>query len=361
MTRIEITIGLLATVMTVLLILVYGANEETRMERRARAYDVRAVERGASAYEQYCSSCHGPNAAGGQCPPLDASSGLQGGDRGPGVAWRLEDLGVDRTGGYAYVYSVIEAGRQVSTRPWQWVGNRVGEEQVMAMPSWGEDHNGPLRPDQIADLAAYIMAFGDEIPEDLDEAVAYVEGVDKVRLSDAPAANPRPDGSDPVALGAWLFEDQACITCHAFEDVSDAETCPDLNDLEATAETRIASADYTGSATTAVAYIQESIVDPGAYVVDGYDEGVMPSTYSSLTDEEIAALIAYLTGAESSAATVEETEAEAAEADEEAEAVEDNAATDAEEEAADAEDEDLDEAEAGDEDETEAAEATATP
>lgn len=344
MTRIEITIGLLATVMTVLLILVYGANEESRMERRARAYDVRAVERGAEAYEQYCASCHGPNAAGGQCPPLDATSGLQGGDRGPGVAWRLEDLGVDRTGGYAYVYSVIEAGRQVSTRPWQWVGNRVGEEQVMAMPAWGEDHNGPLRPDQIADLAAYIMAFEDEIPEDLDEAVAYVEDIDKVRLSDAPAANPRPDGSDPVALGAWLFEDQACITCHAFEDVSDAETCPDLNDLAATAETRIASSDYTGSATTAVAYIQESIVDPGAYVVDGYDEGVMPSTYSALTDEELDALIAYLTGAESSAATTED----------------DLDAEEAEEDAAAEEDEELDEAAAGDEDETEEAEAEAT-
>lgn len=358
MTRIEITIGLLATVFTVLLILLYGMNEENRMATRSRAYDVRAVERGAEAYHQYCESCHGPNAAGGMCPPLNEQSGLHGGSRGPGVAWRLEDLGVDRNNGYAYVYSVIEAGRNVSTRPWLWAGNRIGDEQIMAMPPWAQSHNGPLRPDQIADLTAFIMAFDDEIPEDLDEALEFVDGVEMNLLSDAPSDNPRPDGSDPVALGAWIFEDQACVTCHAFEPVSVAETCPDLNDIEATAEERIASDDYTGSADTALAYIEESILDPAVYIVDGYDEGVMPSTYTSLTQEELDALIAYLTGSASSSADDEDADADAdadeEDADEEAAEDEDEAGED---EAGDAdEDEDAD-ADEGDEE----AEATATP
>ena len=45
-------------------------------------------------------------------------------------------------------------------------------------------------------------------------------------------------------------------------------------------------------------YVRESIVDPDAYVVPGYQKGVMPGTFGdSLSKEEIDALVAYLSGA----------------------------------------------------------------
>ena len=43
-------------------------------------------------------------------------------------------------------------------------------------------------------------------------------------------------------------------------------------------------------------YVRESIVDPDAVVAEGYQPGVMPKTFGdSLSDEEIDALVTYLT------------------------------------------------------------------
>ena len=41
------------------------------------------------------------------------------------------------------------------------------------------------------------------------------------------------------------------------------------------------------------AYIRESILDPGAKVVQGFPAGAMP-TFSSLTDEDLQAIVAYI-------------------------------------------------------------------
>ena len=41
-------------------------------------------------------------------------------------------------------------------------------------------------------------------------------------------------------------------------------------------------------------FIRESIVEPDAYVEDGYPAGVMPKTYASLPEEQIDALVQYL-------------------------------------------------------------------
>jgi mono/diheme cytochrome c family protein len=155
-----------------------GFGEEARMATASRGWEARHVENGAQMFDQYCANCHGPNASGGICPPLDATSGLHGGQLGPGIAWRLEDIGWDRSQAYAYIYSVIASGRTISTRPERYPGNRVPaappgpgtpapeatDVLPMAMPAWSQDFGGPLRPDQIQDLASYVAAFAEAIP-----------------------------------------------------------------------------------------------------------------------------------------------------------------------------------------------------
>lgn len=315
MTRIEITIGLLATMITVAILALYGTVEEERMTTSARSFNVRSVERGAELYATLCIDCHGPNASGNMCPPLDETSGLHGGGVGPGVAWRLEDLGWERSDAYGYIYQTIEAGRAVSSRPWRWVGNRTSEDAGMAMPAWGQKYAGPLRPDQIQDIATYLVNFRTKVPEDLAEAQAFAESVpEKVLLGDAPSADPRPDGSDPVALGAWLFKDQACVTCHTMEGVSTAAVGPVLTDVATVAGERIAAAEYTGAAATAAEYLRESIVNPTAFVVSPFAANLMPATFASLPDGDLDALVAYLLagGATSSGAAPATTGDEAA-------------------------------------------------
>lgn len=306
MTRIDITLGLITSIATIAVIAFVGLGEDHRMEQAARSFDVRSVERGAQLFDQYCADCHGPQAVGGMCPPLDQTSGLHGGTVGPGVAWRLEELGWDPKDPYGYVYSVIEGGRQISTRPWRWAGNRVGtDKSAMAMPAWSQDYNQPLRPDQIKDLANFIVAHNDNIPDTLEEALEYVDSMEgKVSVFSAPSANPRPDGSDPAELGEWLFADLGCTTCHVYEGVSNPQpaTGPPLTDVAANAEERIAADDYTGEATTAEAYILESIVSPAIHIVAGFEDVVMPASFGGLAEEDLEALVAFLMGEPSAAA-----------------------------------------------------------
>ncbi len=169
----ESAIGLLATVATVVVLALAARGESERLAAEHRAWEARTVETGAWLFEQHCSRCHGRNATGGLGPPLDASSGLHGGELGPHVAWRLEELGWDRHLAYEYLYAATAAGRTVSTRPERYPGNRLppapaptatdrsarGAGLPMAMPAWAKEFGGPLRPDQIDALARYLAAF----------------------------------------------------------------------------------------------------------------------------------------------------------------------------------------------------------
>jgi cytochrome c len=87
--------------------------------------------------------------------------------------------------------------------------------------------------------------------------------------------------------GKSLFAAQGCNGCHTFEAAgSTAEVGPSLDtDLEAHAED--AGQDLP-------AYVNSSLVNPNAYVVEGYSEGIMPP-YSSLEKQQLADLVAFIT------------------------------------------------------------------
>ena len=192
MTRVEITVGLLAILGAIAITALIGLGEPVRMPRAEVGYKMRKAESGAQMFEQYCSNCHGPNAVGAICPPLDETSGLYGGDLGPGVAWRLEQLGWDRQLAFEYVVSTISRGVPISTRPNQYPGNRNAENpNDMAMPAWAQIYGGPLRPDQVTDLATYLTNFRENIPNDIEEAKAVALG----------------DLKDPVARNANIAAD----------------------------------------------------------------------------------------------------------------------------------------------------------
>ena len=311
MSRFDITLGLLAMMATIAVIAVYGMNEEHRMLAAARGWSVRSVEGGAAMFDQYCASCHGPNAVGLMCPPLNEKSGLHGGNLGPGVAWRLEELGWDRTLLYEYVYGVISTGRTISTRPDRYLGNRIPptplpagaptplatSSPLMAMPAWAQIYGGPLRPDQIRDLTNYVVAFNDYFPK--PEVKGALPTAKALAATTRPT--PRPTSSvtttssalTPLERGAELYAANPCGSCHILPGVSAGPVCPDLTGLAATAALRIKAADYTGTATTPEEYVRESIKNPTAYLAPGAVAGaVMPPL--PLSDADIAALAAYL-------------------------------------------------------------------
>src|SRR5207245_1703576 len=89
----------------------------------------------------------------------------------------------------------------------------------------------------------------------------------------------------PIVAGEKLFAERACITCHVADGTGRA---PSLNGLYGS---QVLLAD--GSTVTAdEAYLRESLLQPNAKIVAGY-QPLMPAFQGQLTEEQIFALTAY--------------------------------------------------------------------
>ena len=94
-----------------------------------------------------------------------------------------------------------------------------------------------------------------------------------------------PTGS---AAGKALFASNGCGGCHTYKPAgSNGKVGPDLDNLAADAK--------KANAGTEQEYTKTSIEDPGAYVVPGYPNGVMPPYGGKLTDQQINDLVSFLT------------------------------------------------------------------
>lgn len=111
-----------------------------------------------------------------------------------------------------------------------------------------------------------------------------------------PASEPEPEAvesgfdslpSGNAQAGEDVFTSNGCAGCHSLEP-GDDRVGPSLAGLADRAGDR--RPDYT-----AEMYIYESIVEPGAYTVDGFPSGMMPSGFGgSLSTQEMADLVAFL-------------------------------------------------------------------
>ena len=93
-----------------------------------------------------------------------------------------------------------------------------------------------------------------------------------------------PDSS--AGQGQVVFQTY-CAVCHAIEG-DRSIVGPSLEGIATRAATRVEGMD-------APVYLEESIMNPNAYLVEGFSEGTMPQNFArDLTLEEIDQLIAYL-------------------------------------------------------------------
>ena len=92
-------------------------------------------------------------------------------------------------------------------------------------------------------------------------------------------------------LGADLFSEMVvggkagCTSCHSVEPGASG-VGPSLSGIGAAAGSRVAGESATD-------YLRKSIVDPDAFLVDGYNSGVMPSGWD-LSQAQIDSLVEYL-------------------------------------------------------------------
>ncbi len=258
--HVEILAGTILVLLSAVILIVMALKEPQRLADYEVQQSAAKIEFGASIFEANCTRCHGSSAQGipGLAPSLRSEEFFT--DRIHEIGWEggLED----------YIVSVVTTGRQVSTRPSLYVGGGTP-----AMPTWSEKFGGPLRDDQIRAVAAYVMNFE-----------AYAIGLEPTPI---PIAEPLDEG-DPVAVGIATFNAAGCVACHTVSGVSTGIVGPVLDGLASRADDRV-------EGLTAEEYIHQSILEPDAYIVEGFEPGVMLQTFGeTLTDEQIDSLLAFL-------------------------------------------------------------------
>jgi mono/diheme cytochrome c family protein len=249
--------------LTTVIVVIYAFNEEDRMAATAEAQHARAVEVGASVYENNCSGCHGPKGEGilGLCPPLNDGHFFTSRLEEVGWSGSLED----------FIISTVSSGRVTSTRPDEFAG-----QGSPAMPAWSDKFGGPLRPDQIQNVTTFILNW---------ESTA----LDEVVIETLATPTPSPEeANDPVARGQRVFLERGCGGCHTIEGLTAGTVGPNQTTIGSIAESRMPGM-------SAEDYIHESILDPSAYIVEGFPDSVMPKNYNELlVSEEISDLVAFL-------------------------------------------------------------------
>jgi len=134
----------------------------------------------------------------------------------------------------------------------------------------------------------------------------------------APKATTSAPGLYDRELALEAFTKGSCGACHVIPGVPGAvgSIGPDLSEIGTTAETVIASAEYTGTAKTALDFLQEAVLKPDAYIAPdcggkACQKGLMPATLGeTLSDQELNAVVGYMLALPGSAAApAEETAA----------------------------------------------------
>ncbi|MEZ4863951.1 MAG: c-type cytochrome [Caldilineaceae bacterium] len=88
-------------------------------------------------------------------------------------------------------------------------------------------------------------------------------------------------GAETIALK------YGCVGCHS-TDPTEVKTGPTWHNVGDTAITRVPGE-------SPAEYLHQSIINPNAYVVNGYPSNVMPQTFSDqMSQDELATMIAYL-------------------------------------------------------------------
>ncbi len=107
--------------------------------------------------------------------------------------------------------------------------------------------------------------------------------------STAPTPPPPPAPSGNPAAGKAVFTSAGCVACHTFKPAGSTGTIgPNLDHLAADAK--------KANRGSLAQYVEESIVNPNAYVVPGFPASVMPQTFGTrLKKQQIADLVAFLT------------------------------------------------------------------
>jgi mono/diheme cytochrome c family protein len=100
------------------------------------------------------------------------------------------------------------------------------------------------------------------------------------------ACAPEPVATEPVARGGQVYRSLGCANCHE-PNLFGQRLGPPLDHVGTVAATRRPSV-------SAEDYLRQSILDPGAYLVPGYQDSMPRDLGRDLSPTDLDALVAYL-------------------------------------------------------------------
>jgi mono/diheme cytochrome c family protein len=246
-----------------------------------------SIRRGVASYATLCYPCHGASGEGAVVPGVEPPRVAPPLNR-PDFQVLAQDADEQRRV-YDLISKTIHRGRPNTP-----------------MPAWGRLDGGTLLDEQIHELTLMIMngnrTLSAEIevqPEPGVHEFEHISGtpwqIASAQLAERfaegaptpiPASSLVGGGDSPHAAGQQALVKYGCIGCHTIEGLPGAAgtTGPNLSHIGTDAANR-------KPGTSAEDYLRESIHEPTAYVVEGF-QPVMPKL--PVTDEETAAIVEYL-------------------------------------------------------------------
>jgi len=245
-TQLKILVGMIFTLLTCIPLAAITLNDLghdvgsvpktqlTGMEKRAADLNGREIEAGADLFGQYCFSCHGKKGEGiPQLAPAINRKDLLDGRHEKVIGWSGSVEG--------FLKNTIAAGRPVQSRP---------DLYAAHMPTWSQEFGGPMRPDQIDSLVAFVLNWQDQAPE----VNAWgPPGTPQPTMTPGPTPTPAPQkaGVNPkcqsipsefagrkspykfddkavIAAGKQVYDDK-CAACHGAAGKGDGPASAALN------------------------------------------------------------------------------------------------------------------------------------
>lgn len=227
-------------------------------------------------------------------------------DGTPDGAGRLDQINWGGTL-YDFTFTTLVHGRPTSVSYWE--GNQ--------MVAWSQRANGPLRDDQLDDLTNFILNWDKGSDWTVEDALAVRQYAIVPGLGGGSEEMADPAGADVDAIlqtiadegvvgdpvrGAAIYNNTqpsqlnsrlGCAGCHgANAGPATEETWDNFFNV------RVNETDVNGVSVadhTVEQYLVESIVAPGAYVVNGWADGQMPNNFATrMSVQDIADVVAYL-------------------------------------------------------------------
>jgi mono/diheme cytochrome c family protein len=280
--QVKVTIGIIALMLTMVVLGYAALQEPARLERYTKAELGRSIETGAHLYGQNCANCHGENGLSEEC--YDSVTGEQIGCIGLPLqnmlllcgdeSQRMQVMNWEGSKA-AFIQSTVSSGR-------------AGTE----MPTWSEQFGGPMRPDQIRNVANFVLNWETETL--CSSPIITFEWPDNV--GDYLAEYSEGDAEN----GKALFVTYGCSGCHGVPDEGiTAAVGPELTDIAMVGAMRV-------EGQTADQYVYHSILYPSDFIAPECPNAPCTGPPSAMTanfpdrmaasPQDLADIMAYLFG-----------------------------------------------------------------